>query len=290
MLDNANPGTVGVGFWETVVDRAEAALAAGVMHSFECDLQFLADEGVEFVARVATRLPKGETAQGRGKDAPRLAENPFLDPEPHLVVGPVGDEHLALLNKFSVIREHLLLVTRRFLDQRTLLREQEFAALAPCMKDSEVLAFYNGGQEAGASQKHKHIQVVTLPLSPRHSVPMDVLMEREADALPFPHAFMRLSEGDIGRPAVMHANYRQLLERCAVRAIRRDGVDWQSQPYSLVVTHEWMLAVPRSRDRFAGISINTLAFAGSFFVRDALQLAAIAQAGPMNVLKSVALP
>jgi sulfate adenylyltransferase (ADP) / ATP adenylyltransferase len=62
------------------------------------------------------------------------------------------------------------------------------------------------------------------------------------------------------------------------------------RPYNLLVTNEWMLVVPRSRDRFEGISINSLAFAGSFFVRDARQAHVIAAAPPMSVLGSVAMP
>lgn len=287
---NDSPRTpASVRFWATVSARAEAALAAGAMHDFQCELQFIEDAGVEFVARRATTFPRGETAAGRGRDAPKLAANPFLDPEPHLVVGPVGEGHLAVLNKFSVLREHLLLVTRHFMDQRTLLGERDFAALAQCMKEAEVLAFYNGGAEAGASQAHKHVQIVTLPLSPRRSVPMSALLEREPVALPFRHAFTRLADGDTARPGALLAAYRRLLEGAGVKALRRDGLEWQSRPYSLVVTHEWMLVVPRSRDRFEAISINTLAFAGSFFVRDAAQLDAIARAGPMRVLSSVAL-
>ena len=273
-----------------VVERAEAALASGAMHSFACDLEFIEDAGIEFVLRRATKLPRGETAKGRGPDAPRLRENPFADPEPDLVVGPIGAHHLALLNKFSVVREHLLVVTRAFEEQRTLLRERDFAALVEVMKDAEVLAFYNGGREAGASQPHRHIQVVTLPLSPRRSVPMSALLEHEPVALPFRHAFSRLAEGDTSRPSVLDRKYRELLREAGVEAVPKDGVDWQSQPYSLLVTHEWMLVVPRARDRFEGISINTLAFAGSFFVRDVAQLATIASGPPMAVLRSVAVP
>lgn len=277
-----------IGFWTTVAARAEAALAAGAMHDFECELEFVADAGVDFVVRRATKFPRGESAAGRGKDAPKLPDDPFLDPEPHLVVGPFGDSHLAILNKFSVLRGHLLLVTRHFVEQRTLLGERDFAALAECMADAEVLAFYNGGAEAGASQAHKHLQVVTLPLSPRRSVPMSALLEREPVALPFRHAFARLAQGDAARPDILLAGYRKLLALAGVEAVRKEGLEWQSRPYSLVVTHEWMLVVPRSHDRFEGISINTLAFAGSFFVRDAAQLEALTRAGPMRVLAGVA--
>ncbi len=277
-------------FWTEVVDRAEGALAAGAMHSFECALHFIEQDGVEFVVRVATRFPPGETAAGRSKDAPKLAANPFASPEPALVVRDLTRTHFALLNKFSVVREHLLVVTREFVDQRTLLAEADFEALAPCMREAEVLAFYNGGREAGASQAHRHLQVVTLPLSPRRSVPMAALLERHPVELPFPHALARLAEGEVAQPAAMLSRYRGLLQEAGLRPVMRDGLEWQPQPYSLLVTHEWMLLVPRSGDRFAGISINSLAFAGSFFVRDERGLEAIAGAGPMAVLRAVTLP
>jgi ATP adenylyltransferase len=270
-----------VGFWTEVVDRAEAALASGAMHSFECALEFVQDAGVEFVLRVATQFPRGETASGRSAEAPKLPPNPFAAPEPALVVRDLTPTHRALLNKFSVLREHLLVVTREFVDQRELLDERDFEALAICMQDAEVLAFYNGGTEAGASQSHKHLQVVTLPLSPRHSVPMDVLLAREADRLAFRHALARLRPGDVARPAEMRRTYLELHQQAGLHA---------PQPYNLLVTHEWMLVVPRSRDRFEGISINSLAFSGSFFVRDAKHAHVIAAEGPMSVLKSVAMP
>lgn len=268
-------------FWTLVVDRAEAALASGAMHSFDCALEYVQDGGVEFVLRIATKFPAGETAAGRGKDAPKLREHPFLEPEPELLVRDLGPRHRALLNKFSVVREHLVIATREYESQRSPLNGHDFTALATVMKDAEVLAFYNGGTEAGASQPHKHLQVVTLPLSPRRSIPMQALLERDAPRLPFRHAFARLEPGDVSRPDAMVQAYGTLH--------RRAGLEFP-QPYSLLVTHEWMLVVPRSRDRFEGLSINSLAFAGSFFVRDAKQAHAIVAAGPMAVLASVAMP
>jgi len=270
-----------VDFWAEVVDRADAALASGAMHSFECALEFVEDCGTEFVLRVATRLPQGETAKGRGADAPKLPKDPFDDPDPALIVRDLTPTHRALLNKFSVLREHLLIVTREHEEQSSPLNERDFQALALVMKDAEVLCFYNGGTEAGASQAHKHVQVVSLPLSPRHSIPIDVLLGGDKDRLPFRHAFARLAPGQIARPADMVKAYLDLHRAAGLRF---------PQPYNLLVTHEWMLAVPRSRDKFEDISINSLAFAGSFFVRDAAHAHTIAAARPMNVLKSVAMP
>lgn len=270
-----------VGFWEEVVGRADAAIASGAMHSFECALEFVEDAGVEFVLRIATKFPQGETAAGRNKEAPKLAKNPFLNPDPELVVRDLTRTHRAMLNKFSVLREHLLVVTRQFEEQRTPLDEGDFEALCICMADAEVLAFFNGGADAGASQTHKHLQVVTLPLSPRHSIPMDTLLERDKDRLPFRHSFTRLQPGQLARPAELLATYRNLLAEAAIEP---------PQPYNLLVTHEWMLVVPRARDRYEDISINSLAFSGSFFVRDAKHANVIAAEGPMSVLKSVTMP
>lgn len=271
-------------FWTLVRERADEALASGAMHSFASALQYVKDGGVRFVVRRATRFPPGETAAGRGPGAPALPTNPFLHPEPALVVAQVGEHHLALLNKFNVLREHLLLVTREFADQRTPIDESDFAALTLCIKDANVLAFYNGGPRAGASQPHRHLQLVTLPLAPRVEIPIEAALGPHGASLPFRHAFTWLAPGDSARPRALLAAYHALLQSAGL-----PPGQWQSEPYNLVITHRWMLLVPRTQERFEGISINALAFAGSFFVRDERQLEALTRAGPMAALRSVTL-
>jgi ATP adenylyltransferase len=64
----------------------------------------------------------------------------------------------------------------------------------------------------------------------------------------------------------------------------------QSMPYCLLVTRQWMLLVPRSREHFEDISLNALAFAGSFYVANELQLQRLRSFGPFNALKAVTLP
>lgn len=270
--------------------RAAEAQASGAMHTFESALEFIEDAGVEFIVRRATRYPPGETAAGKPPPpAGTPRHNPFAAPEPALVVADLGRTHVALLNKYNVVPGHLLVVTREYVDQHALLDQADFQALAVCMRDADVLAFYNGGVAAGASQPHKHLQLVSLPLSPRRAVPMAALLQGERDELPFRHALARLDPGDLGRPALMLERYRTLLDAAGVRSELRGGSPFQCAPYNLVVTRDWMLLVPRSRESFEGMSINSLAFAGSLFVRDEQGLQAVARAGPMAVLKTVAL-
>jgi ATP adenylyltransferase len=51
-----------------------------------------------------------------------------------------------------------------------------------------------------------------------------------------------------------------------------------------------MLLVPRSREFFNSISINSLGFAGALLVRNGEQMDILKKLGPMTALKSVALP
>jgi len=48
--------------------------------------------------------------------------------------------------------------------------------------------------------------------------------------------------------------------------------------------------VPRSREFFHSISINSLGFAGALLVRDDEQLQALRAAGPFTALRETALP
>jgi len=48
-----------------------------------------------------------------------------------------------------------------------------------------------------------------------------------------------------------------------------------------------MLLVPRSQERFEGISINALGFAGAFLVKNEQQLATLRRFGPVHALQQV---
>jgi ATP adenylyltransferase len=180
-----------------------------------------------------------------------------------------------------VIETHLLVVTREYVDQEVLLDVADFEALlASLPEDVPAIGFYNGGRGSGASQPHKHLQVVTLPLSPRAAIPMAPLLEG-VPRLPFRHAFARIERRDA---AALHACYRALMKQAGLGALTGHHPERQSHPYNLVIAGDWMLLVPRSRDRFEGVPLNSLAYAGALFVREPRQLDAVRAAGPMAVL------
>lgn len=297
------------------IDRqTQHALACGALLPIETAHTFIDDGGVRFAVRVAANLARKEAAGQTPRTQP--PRDPFLPYEHDLFVADLSPTHVALLNKFNVLPQHLLIVTRAFVAQETLLDATDFAALVLALREIDGLGFYNGGAIAGASQAHKHLQMVPLPLegggagTPTQAptkvptkVPMEALFGNahamadgamEIPALPFRHAFARLDLVDEAQP-LEHAaqmalrRYRKLLETSGVACVDRHGAAYQGAPYNLLVTRRWMLIVPRSAERAEGISVNSLGFAGSFFVRDAAQLETLAHITPMAALARVSL-
>lgn len=266
--------------WNEVRRRSAAAHASGVLYRIESEPFMVQDHGVDFVVRLATDY----AAQAARQPKPRPG-NPFEDRDPELVVGDVSATHVALLNKYHVIENHLLIVTRRFVPQDALLDLADFEALVACMPaDGHAIGFYNGGLGSGASQPHKHVQVVTLPLAPWRDLPMEALIDAGVK-LPFRHAIERTTTRD---PATLLATYRRLLEAIGVGSVAADGHERHTGPYNFIVAPRWMMAVPRSRDDFEGVAINSIAFCGALFVREKHQLEAVRHGGPMAVLQMVA--
>jgi ATP adenylyltransferase len=294
------PGTL----WQAIVRRTELAIGSGALCPIETEQRFIEESGVRFVVRMVSSLARKDADKAREAEKARESGepvNPFLPYEKVLFVTEISDTHVCLLNKFSVIDHHLLIVTREFEDQEVLLTLADFEALSACMAEFDALAFYNGGTIAGASQPHKHLQVVPLPLAsdgPR--VPIEPLLETERPdrttgtvaGLPFLHAFAWLDPTLVRRPlAAARAaleRYRAMLDAVGLKPVDIGGELRQSAPYNLLLTREWMLLVPRSKEFFDRISVNALGFAGSLFVRDARQMKAVEDHGPMTVLRRVA--
>lgn len=294
------PGTL----WPAILRQTEHALRCGALRPIETIQTLIEEGGVRFLVHEVSSLARKEEARQAPKEtgATRSTVNPFLPYDPDLFVADISDTHVALLNKFNVIDHHLLIVTRRFESQEALLDLADFAAWVACMAEFDGLGFYNGGADAGASQPHKHLQIVPLPLGESGpAVPIESVMESACmegpigtlPGLPFSHAFAYLERGPAASRHAAHAAldcYLALLEAAGLRAIEVNGELHQSAPYNLLITPRWMLLVPRSSERVEGISVNALGFAGSLFVRDAAQMQVIKRLGPMSMLQRVAVP
>ncbi|WER48049.1 DUF4922 domain-containing protein [Cupriavidus sp. WKF15] len=291
------PGTL----WPAVVRKTSHALACGALHPIETTTSFIEDCGVCFVVRQVSSLARKDKARRQDEAGTRRAQaDPFQPCDPDLLVGDISDSHLAVLNKFSVIDHHLLIVTRYFAPQEALLNVADFAALLACMAEYPSLGFYNGGRIAGSSQPHKHLQTVplagagsTVPIAPLLALATTGTGEPEPCSVPglgFPHAFAALDQtGPVDVLArIACERYYRLLGAVGLGAVEVEGEPHQSAPYNLLVMPEGMLLVPRRAAEVEGVALNALGFAGTLFVRNAAQMHTIRQLGPMTILRRAA--
>ena len=238
----------------------ERALLQGALHSLSTEIEIINEQEFVFTLRMATNLRK--------KSAPKKQcggrVNPFLPYETALYVADLGKKHVCILNKYNVLPEHLLIITREFESQQSALTREDFAALMMIMAESGGFGFFNGGEAAGASQPHKHLQWV-----PATQEDFPLLNE---PSLPFVHHDQRYLAGDA---ASCYQAYLAL----------RSQAEWQTgQPFNLLITPGLMRWIPRNRAEVVNVSINSLGFAGSFFVSDKAQAVALQATGLMNAL------
>lgn len=277
-----------------LMHRTQKAKNCGALHSIATDYEQWTDGELEFMVRIVSNLER----KAKALKTPKPKNfNPFLPYEEELFVTDLSDQHLVLLNKFNVVDHHLLMVTRDFVSQDTWLDAADCLALAIVLSEMEGLAFYNGGWAAGASQPHKHLQMVPLPFFPdRSDLPISPLITGAAlqdigqsPALPFVHGIAPLSLDWTDAPQML----APLLLDTYYQLLGAIGLPWQPNTaeatgaYNLLVTRDWMLMVLRSQPSFENVAVNSLGFAGSLLVRNLQELEHLKQVGPMTVLQNV---
>ncbi len=291
------PGTL----WARIKEQTQHGLECGALQSIQTDYEFVEENGVNFLVRVLSNLTRKDEAKNKQDKAAKKGKdfNPFLPYEEDLFVADISPTHLCLLNKFNVVENHMLIVTREFEEQDNLLNYQDFQAMWACLREIDGLVFYNGGKIAGASQKHKHLQLVPTPLAPNQteSIPIAPLFASavfDGDVgrvpdLPFVNGFCRFDADLINSPndaaKITFERYHKLLK--AVDLLNENTENNDAIAYNFLATREWMFIVPRSREHFESISVNSLGFAGALLVRNQEQMQMLKVVSPMGILKQV---
>ena len=246
---------------------AERALACGALEPIATEALERHEQGFPFVLRwVSTLAHKPHPRNDAGR-------NPFLPPEPELTVGTLGKWHLVVLNKYPVFAGHTLIVTREFEPQTAPLSGNDFLAWHALLAEGG-LGFYNGGEIAGASQPHRHLQWL----------PEGHLGENQLRAF--------LPPGETGWAELPWAAWREPLpmhtESAAWAAAARRAyraalasMGWHDEapqlpPYDLLLRLDRLFFIPRLVERLAGVSVNALGYAGSLFAASPEKLRALA--------------
>ncbi|KAG5174899.1 hypothetical protein JKP88DRAFT_339811 [Tribonema minus] len=165
---------------ERARQTSKAALAGGSLRPLATSHTVVQDGGIPFTVfsldekALAAKKRGGASVCGRKQRFSGLPPNPFAgeNRDPALVVGDVGNRHTCILNKFNVLDDHALIITNSFEPQSAPLTADDLAAFFAGVTALPGVGFFNSGPQSGASQRHRHMQLV----------PYDTLRALHADA------------------------------------------------------------------------------------------------------------
>ena len=272
--------------------RSELALRQKALEPLATSFQPLSFQGdQDFELRnLTSALPKHLRQAG-----PK--PNPFLPWDPRLEVCAVGEHHALILNKYPVQLGHMLLVTRAWAPQTDWLQQQDWNAIGAVDSNTTGLWFFNSGPAAGASQPHRHVQL--LPRRPGDRVcPRSAWFElaiKSDDANSQRRSgveqAMRVIKRDTNHPSQpdhLLTLYRTLSHQLGLGD--PCGVGRPSAPYNLLMTRSWMAMVRRRCDGMHGFSVNALGFAGYLLATAQSDLDWLQTNGPNALLSGVVEP
>lgn len=215
--------------------------------------------------------------------------NPFLPWEPPLEVGRLGTSHVLILNKYPVQPAHLLLITQQWQPQSGWLSEADWLAVAHVAADTGGLWFFNSSPTAGASQPHRHLQLL-----PREegeaSCPLAPLLQSQLQDQhqPWPWRYALSARWDARDGNDLVPLYR---EHALLLGLGDPGGPADPQhAYNLLFDDRWFLTVRRRKEHCAGFSINGLGFAGFLLCTAHSNLDWLRAHGPWALLADVAAP
>jgi sulfate adenylyltransferase (ADP) / ATP adenylyltransferase len=101
--------------------------------------------------------------------------DPFLEPfeEGICIDDNLTKSHRLIFNKYPARKNHLLVITKEKEAQGDLLNWRDFEASLLTMKALDGFVFYNSNSISGASQQHKHMQVVPVTSLPGGKIPIN---------------------------------------------------------------------------------------------------------------------
>jgi ATP adenylyltransferase len=275
--------------WQRVQYVTAQALNCGALRSISTRFEILSDGGVDFVIRIADSIERKEKAQTKQKDQ---QINPFLPYEPALYVTHLEPHHVCVLNKYNVFQNHLLIITEDFTPQEELLTRDDWQAGFNVLTRINGFLFYNSGAAAGASQPHKHLQLVpfannsqemALPIAPLIALLPDQDGILTLPQFKFDHGIIKFKQTlDVTET---YESYRSLLQNLDLLG----GEDQLPKPHNVIMMQDWIMVIPRCLDRYKkSIPINSLGFTGALLVKNQKKLDKLKKIGPMTVLNHVA--
>ncbi len=214
-------------------------------------------------------------------------QNPFFPWEKILEIDKIGDNHQLILNKYPVQKGHILLITNEWKPQNGWLDIKDWRAIQQVNKDTSGLWFFNSSPIAGASQPHRHFQLLRRSSGeiscPREKWFLNMNSYQDINS--------KLKKNIIVSKFNFLENSSSLfefyLELCMKLGLGDPIKDKKPiHPYNILITNKWIALIKRSKDHIHGFSINGLGFAGYLLVTEKSNVSYLKKFGPEKLLES----
>ncbi|KAH9935653.1 HIT-like protein [Fomitopsis serialis] len=313
-----------------IPESFDKAQEAGDLLFFPSTIHKHSEFDVDFEIRLCPALQqKPNLPTPHFNSAPQLSSgkpDPFAPPYIlNLCLGEIkdeeeGTEYVILFNKYSVVRHHILLITKEYQSQTSPLLPPDLVQtylllLAAQRTGRRYFAFYNCGELSGASQPHKHLQLIPVdddgpPIErlarktkidyPGEPYPFPRYRAFALSSLPYANHVRRLptslsstSYDDLDRE--LSNAFLSLLD-LVVSTVRHDPDYPSGTPsYNVILTLEHMHLIPRKKENHIleetgeQLSVNSLGYAGLLLVKSERELEVVKRESIGRILRDVGL-
>ncbi len=216
-------------------------------------------------------------------------KNPFQPWNKDLEVSSIGNKHTLILNKYPVQTGHMLLITNNWAPQSGWLTIDDWLALKQVDNDTSGLWFFNSGPDAGASQPHRHIQLLRREdnclYCPRDDWFEDVLYKRLKYKNNFSNSIFVIKRSETDNALNINEKYLQASLSLGIGNPENDNRP--KIPYNLLISKNWIAVIKRSKEGIRGFSINALGFAGYILATEESDFVWLEKYGPEFLLSNL---
>ncbi len=277
-------------FWRKALEESTIATQKGALIPLSTHLIKLTNlKQIDFEFReLLTTLPK---YQYRNEDQ----SNPFKPWDKRLEISRINQTHVLILNKYPVQIGHMLLISNEFKKQSDWLTIADFEALREVEKDTSGLWFFNSSPLAGASQPHRHIQLLRRDpyqaICPRESWYKEHLnkLNDSNDPLSNSSAVLeRIYYEEQSSANELYDHYLELASKLLIGSPINNKAP--TLPYNLLISNKWIALIRRSREEIHGFNLNALGFAGYILITKNSNMKWLIANGPEKLLSELVEP
>ena len=214
-------------------------------------------------------------------------KNPFKPWDKILEIEKIGNEHQLILNKYPVQKGHVLLITNTWKPQNGWLDINDWIAIQQVNKDTSGLWFFNSSKIAGASQPHRHFQLLRRSKGeiscPREKWFLNLKVNKGSDNK-LKQNIIVSEINFLENSLSLYDLYLELSKKMGLGDPINDKKP--RYPYNILITNNWIAIIKRKQDHIHGFSINGLGFAGYLLVTEQSNVAYLREFGPEKLLEN----